>query len=147
MKSARPVLPAVGDVIRYAYLWSHESGAGREEGTKDRPAAIVALLRGDDGRDEAVVFPITSSPPPDATAGVEIPAATRDRLGLQDGPCWVIVTEVNIFVWPGPDLRRPENANDGFVYGSLPHALMLRIKQSFAAWRARGRVRAIRRSE
>jgi hypothetical protein len=49
----------------------------------------------------------------------------------------VIVTEVNIFVWPGPDLRRPENANDGFVYGSLPHALMLRIKQSFAAWRAR----------
>jgi hypothetical protein len=141
------VLPAVGDVIRYAYLWSHESGAGREEGIKDRPAAIVALLRGDDGRDEAVVFPITSSPPPDAAAGVEIPAATRDRLGLQDGPCWVIVTEVNIFVWPGPDLRRPENANDGFVYGSLPHALMLRIKQSFAAWRARGRVRAIRRSE
>ena len=33
MKSARPVLPAVGDVIRYAYLWSHESGTGREEGT------------------------------------------------------------------------------------------------------------------
>jgi hypothetical protein len=147
MKSARPVLPAVGDVIRYAYLWSHESGAGREEGTKDRPAAIVALLRGDDGRDEVVVFPITSSPPAEAAAGVEIPAATRDRLGLQDGPCWVIVTEVNIFVWPGPDLRRPENPNDGFVYGSLPHALMLRIKQSFAAWRARGRVRAIRRSE
>jgi hypothetical protein len=114
---------------------------------KDRPAAIVALLRGDDGRDEVVVFPVTSSHPTDAAAGVEIPAATRDRLGLQDGPCWVIVTEVNIFVWPGPDLRRPENANDCFVYGSLPHALMLRIKQSFAAWRTRGRVRAIRRSE
>jgi len=147
MKSARPVLPAVGDVIRYAYLWSHESAAGREEATKDRPAAIVALLRGDNGRDEVVCFPITSSPPTDVAAGVEIPAATRDRLGLQVGPCWVIVTEVNIFVWPGPDLRHPENANDGFVYGSLPHALMLRIKQSFAAWRARGRVRAIRRSK
>lgn len=147
MKSARLVLPAVGDVIRYAYLWSHESAAGREEATKDRPAAIVALLRGDDGRDEVIVFPITSSPPPDAAAGVEIPAATRDRLGLQVGSCWVIVTEVNIFVWPGPDLRRPEKANDSFVYGSLPHALMLRIKQSFAAWRARGAVRTIRRSE
>ena len=46
-----------------------------------------------------------TSPPADVAAGVEIPAATRDRLGLQDGPCWVIVTEVNIFVWPGPDLR------------------------------------------
>ncbi|MFN7594459.1 MAG: hypothetical protein ACK5PU_02475 [bacterium] len=79
MKSARLVLPAVGDVIRYAYLWSHESAAGREEATKDRPAAIVALLRGDDGRDEVVVFPITSSPPADVAAGVEIPAATRDR--------------------------------------------------------------------
>jgi hypothetical protein len=73
----------------------------------DRPAAIVALLRGDDGRAEIVVFPITSSPPPDAAAGFEIPAATRDRLGLQDGPCCAIVTEVNIFVWPRPNLRRP----------------------------------------
>jgi hypothetical protein len=94
MKSARPVLPAVGDVIRYAYLWSHESGAGREEGTKDRPAAIVALLRGDDGRDEVVVFPITSSPPTDAAAGVEIPVATRDsgrsaqRLGRSHALNW-----------------------------------------------------------
>ena len=83
-------------LMRYAYLRSHDSGAGREEGIKARPAAIVALLRRDDGRDEVVVFPITSSPPTDAAAGVEIPAATRDRLGLQNGPCWVIVTEAHI---------------------------------------------------
>ena len=134
-------------LIGCAYLWCHEDAAGREEGTKDCPAAIVALLRGDDGRAEIVVFPITSSPPPDATAGLELPAATRDRLGPQDGPCCAIVTEVNIFVWLGPDLRRPENANHGFVYGSLPHALMPRIKQSFAAWRARRRVRAFRHSD
>jgi hypothetical protein len=69
-------------LIGYAYLWCHEDAAGREEGTMDRPAAIVALLRGDDGRDEIVVFPITSSPPANPAAGVEIPAATRDRLGL-----------------------------------------------------------------
>jgi hypothetical protein len=48
----------------------------------------------------------------------------------------VILTEAHIFVWPGPDLRRPENTRDGYVYGSWPYAMMLRIKQSFAAWRA-----------
>jgi hypothetical protein len=48
----------------------------------------------------------------------------------------VILTEAHIFVWPGPDLRRPENTRDGYVYGSWPHAMMLRIKQSLTAWRA-----------
>ena len=48
----------------------------------------------------------------------------------------MIVTEAYIFVWPGPDLRCPENTRDGYVYGSWPHAMMLRIKQSLTAWRA-----------
>jgi hypothetical protein len=29
----------------------------------------------------------------------------------------MIVTEAHIFVWPSPDLRRPENTRDGYVYG------------------------------
>jgi hypothetical protein len=59
----------------------------------------------------------------------------------------MIVTEAHIFVWPGPDLRCPENTRDGYVYGSWPHALMLRFKLSFVAWRARKGIRVIRRSE
>jgi hypothetical protein len=43
--------------------------------------------------------------------------------------------------------RRPENTRDGYVYGSWPHAMVLRIKQSFAAWRARKGIRVIRRGE
>jgi hypothetical protein len=134
-------------VICYAYLWSDEHAAGREEGRKDRPAAVVALLRGEDHRDEVVVFPITSTPPAHTGAGVAIPPATRARLGLQPEACWVIVTEVNIFVWPGPDVRRPKTGEDDFVYGSLPRALMLRIRQAFAEWRARAGVQAVRRTE
>ena len=165
MRSDKPALPAIGDVIRYAYLWSHEHAAGREEGSKDRPAAVVALLfilddvdahvaqavvallRGENGRDEVVVFPVTSTAPVEDGAGVEIPAATRARLGLQSEPCWVVVTEANVFAWPGPDLRRPETSENGFVYGSLPHALMATIRQAFAAWRARKGARTIRRTE
>lgn len=80
---------------------------------------------------------------PDAAAGVGAPTKTGARLGLPDGPCWMIVTEAHIFVWPGPDLRRPENTRDGYVYGSWPHAMMLRIKLGFAAWCVRKGIRAI----
>jgi len=37
--------PVPGLVIRYSYLWHSEHLAGREEGEKDRPCAIVAALR------------------------------------------------------------------------------------------------------
>jgi len=33
--------PELGLVISYAYLWSSEADAGREEGGKDRPCAVV----------------------------------------------------------------------------------------------------------
>jgi hypothetical protein len=59
----------------------------------------------------------------------------------------VVVTEANVFIWPGPDLRRPESGEDGFSYGSLPHALMLKIRQAFAEWRSRKGLLVVRRSE
>jgi hypothetical protein len=138
-------LPAVGDVIRYAYLWSHERRAGREDANKDRPAAVVAVIRRDDSRDEVAVFPITSAPPAMAGAGVEIPPRTRRRLGLQDEPCWIIVTEVNVFAWPGPDLRAADSS-DSVIHGALPDRLMQQVRDAFATWRRRAAVPTIRRS-
>ncbi|WP_205963691.1 hypothetical protein [Roseicella aquatilis] len=93
------------------------------------------------------MFPITSTRPEEAGASVEIPPATRARLGLQREPCWVIVTEANLFAWPGPDLRQTESGETGFVYGILPAVLMQQVKLAFAAWRRRGGVRTIRRTE
>ncbi len=147
MKSDGPALPAVGDVIRYAYLWSHEHDAGREEGSKDRPAAVVALVKGADGRDEVVVFPITSSAPSDPRQAVEIPPSSRARLGLQREACWVVVSETNLFAWPGPDLRRTETDEKSFLYGALPAAFLRQVKVAFAAWRNRNPVATIRRTE
>ena len=34
-------VPKPAQVIRYAYLWADEHEAGREEGSKNRPVAIV----------------------------------------------------------------------------------------------------------
>ena len=147
MRSDNRPLPSVGDVLRYAYLWSHEHDQGREEGAKDRPCAVVMLIRRDDGTDEVAVLPITSVKPKDDGAGVEVPAATRARLGLQREPCWVLVSELNLFCWPGPDLRPLEAGEGSFVYGRLPQELLLRIREAFRACRERGPTRVVRRSE
>jgi len=97
--------PVPGLVIRYSYPWKAESGGGQEEGVKDRPCAVI-LVSADDGGDRVVtVLPISRTPPADPELAVELPAATKRRLGLDDGRSWVILTEASCFLWPGPDLR------------------------------------------
>ncbi len=46
--------PRPGLVIRYADLWRSEAEAGREEGVKDRPGAIVVAVKTEPG--ETVVY-------------------------------------------------------------------------------------------
>lgn len=132
--------------MRYAYLWTHEAGAGAEEGRKDRPCAVVLAVARSGGAADVIVAPITSSAPARATDGVELSAATRRRLGLQDAPCWVVLTEVNRFAWPGPDLRPVETAaGPSWSYGLLPARLFERVRDGIVA-RARARtLRAVPR--
>ena len=133
--------------MRYAYLWTREADAGAEEGRKDRPCAVVLAVARGGGATEVVVAPITSSAPARAADGIELPAETRRRLGLQDAPCWVVLTEVNRFAWPGPDLRPVETAaGSSWSYGLLPARLSERIRDEVVA-RARARaLRAVPRS-
>jgi phenylpyruvate tautomerase PptA (4-oxalocrotonate tautomerase family) len=123
--------PRPGEVIRYAYLWTNEYEAGREEAAKDRPYAVVLTMR-QDGDDKVVfVLPITSQRPALVDDAVEVTEATRRRLGLQDSACWVVLTEVNQFVWPGPDLRPVERPAGAFYsFGLLPGAQFKRIRDA-----------------
>jgi hypothetical protein len=54
-------------------------------------------------------------------------------------PIHVDISEVNRFVWPGPDLRAVATRSaSAFVYGVLPPRLFKRITaQLIASWRAR----------
>jgi hypothetical protein len=105
--------PRPGLVIRYSYLWKREQDAGLEEGAKTRPCAIV-LFR-------AVVLPITHLPPTDMADAIEIPAVTKARLGLDTDLSWIMISEVNEFVWPGPDLRPiADKELPSIAYGVLP---------------------------
>lgn len=83
-------------------------------------------------------LPIAHSPAAAATA-VEIPAPVKARLGLDGEKSWVVVSEANVFAWPGPDLRLlPGKGPESSVYGFLPPAFFRVVRDRFlAADRAR----------
>ena len=114
-------IPRSGLVICYSYLWAREHGHGAEEGGKNRPCAIIAARQIVAGREVVTVIPITHTPPKDPADAVEIPLALKTHLGLDDLPSWVVITETNDFLWPGPDLRPVPGASPPrFYYGMLP---------------------------
>jgi len=127
--------PVPGLVIRYSYLWHSEYRQGRDEGQKDRPCAIIAAIRTDEDGDERVlVLPVTHSPPDRPDLAVEIPANVKQRLKLDEAHSWVMLSEWNEFVWPGPDLRRLPGAGEASVaYGMLPPSLYAIIRDRFLA--------------
>lgn len=127
--------PELGLVIRYAYLWRREQEAGREEGAKDRPCAIVLALAGqEEGRPRVVVLAVTHTPPQPPTEGIELPAPVKRRLGLDGERSWVIVSEANVFLWPGPDLRFLTGGGpDSAAYGVLPPDVFRAVRDRFLA--------------
>jgi hypothetical protein len=140
--------PVPGLVIRYGYLWAEEHRRGQEEGVKDRPCAIVLITIHAQGEHWVTVLPITHVPPTNREFAVEIPAATKRRLRLDDGRSWVVLSEANRFLWPGPDLRLARRGDaQSVAYGQLPYALFEEIRQKFiVAIRAR-RAGVVSRSE
>jgi len=126
-------VPVPGLVIRYAYLWQSEHRRGQEEGVKDRPCAVI-LVTGNEAEGTVVtVLPVTHSPPSDPALAVEIPHLTKRRLGLDDAQSWIILTEANRFIWPGPDLRMAQTGDMASVaYGLLPHALFKEMTTKLA---------------
>jgi hypothetical protein len=140
--------PQVGLVVRYSYLWSHEAEAGRDEGVKDRPCAIILMILREGRHPVVRVLPVTHSAPLDAGGALEIPPLTKKRLGLDGERSWVILDEANDFVWPGPDLR-PVVPGDWATatYGMLPKEFMKALGERLLARVAQKKTKAVRRSE
>ena len=131
--------PEPGLVVGYAYLWNREFREGQSEGRKDRPSVIVlALGRDEDGAIVVTVLPITHSSPTQANEAVEIPAPIKRHLGLDDQRSWVVVSEGNVFLWPGYDLRRVAR-KDRYDYGFLPPRFFNQVREAFVALHPRRR--------
>jgi len=124
--------PHPGLVIRYSYLWKQEYDEGREEAGKDRPGVIIMALTNEDGEQEVIVLAITHTPPRNAADAIEIPAETKTRLRLDSDRSWIVITEANQFVWPGPDLRPIPGRDDGTIgYGTLPPRFFNAVRDKF----------------
>ena len=138
--------PEPGLVISYAYLWARQAEQAREEAEKSRPCAVVLSTVEASGAAIVMVLPITHTPPDPSDAGIEVPSVTRKRLGLDDASCWIMISELNRFIWPGPDLRPIPDAPDRFAYGLLPPRFFKTVRDSLIQRVRRGQVKATSRT-
>ncbi len=140
--------PFPGLVIRYSYLWKREQDQGREDGSKDRPCAIVLSILDEDEEQEVLVLPIRHTAPENPNDAIEIPMATKNRLGLDAERSWIVITEANEFVWPGPDLRPlPGRDSSTIAYGSLPPKFFAYVRDRFLERAEHDKAVRVRRSE
>jgi hypothetical protein len=136
--------PQPGLIVRYDYLWSREAETGRDQG-KERPACLVAATDTTTSPRFVVILPITHTRPDRDTVGVEIPAAVRKQLGLDDAPTWVIVSEHNVDEWPNAGLAPLPGRPGVFSYGFIPPGLFAKVKAKFLELYDKGQSGRVRR--
>jgi hypothetical protein len=100
------------------------------------------------GDQVVTVLPISHTPPSNSQLAVEIPAAVKRRLKLDNERSWVVLAEANRFTWPGRDLRplRPGDSQST-AYGLLPYGLFEEIRRKFIAALKGQAVSAVPRTE
>lgn len=107
--------------------------AGQGEGLKDRPAVVVLAQQQMKAGLRLIVAPVTHAAPERNGDAVELPKPVKRNLGLDQERSWIVLSEVNSFIWPGPDVR-PIDGGDP-LYGAIPDWLLKDV-QSAIGWRA-----------
>lgn len=106
---------------------------------------MVVLAATDTGAGiKLTVAPMTHSAPDGVGDAVEVPLAVKRDLGLDRERSWIVVSEVNSFLWPGPDVR--PLADGSPFYGAIPDWLFLRMREGIGVHAGRGRVRVTKRT-
>lgn len=147
-----PPTAPIGSLIAYEFLWSSQSNT-REDGAKVYPTAVI-IVRTDIGpRPLVYALGISHKPPLPDERAMEVPPKLARHLGLDDRQMWIYTNQLNVFTWPGPDLRPAEwltsrvDARGGCVIGALPtdwfEKVKLHLKESFML----KKVRPVKRSQ
>ena len=140
--------PKVGWLLSFSYLWADEFSRGGEAGVKNRPCVLVAAARRETDQIVAIVVPVTHSPPADPAIAIELPAATKARLGLDAERSWIVCDEANVFAWPGPDVRAAVGRTPASIwYGPLPPKLFAAVREKLLETARLGRLRRVPRIE
>ena len=138
--------PVPGLVVRYSHVWRREAVEGLEEGRKDRPCTVVLAAEIVGGGTRVYVLPITHTPPIDPALAVELPLRVRLHLRLDDLPSWIVLDEINDFLWPGYDLRSvPGRGPKAVEYGHLPPKFFDTVRTAFLALATTRRVKRVPR--
>jgi hypothetical protein len=107
---------------------------------------LVVLREGD--HPIVRVLPVTHAPPVNSADALEIPFATKERLGLDSERSWVVLNEANDFIWPGPDLRPVPGRDPSTVaYGFLPPGFMRVLRERLERRRKERRTSAVSRTQ
>jgi hypothetical protein len=132
--------PRVGMVIRHSFLFSN----GEE---KERPAVVIVAVDPANAGDplQVAVMPITHSPPLNAATALEIPARLKNHLKLDDDRSWVVIDEINEFVWPGYDLRQIPGNEGSWEYGQMPPGFIRQISDCVEQLEKQNRLHLISR--
>lgn len=138
--------PHPGLVISYGYLWHDEHRSGQEEGVKNRPCAVV-LVRPAAAQSVVSVIPITHSRPLDPGDAIEMPPGLKRHLGLDERPSWIVIAELNDFVWPGVDLSPvPGKSPLCYDYGVIPGRFFQKIQEAIFGRLKPRKVKLVRRT-
>jgi hypothetical protein len=119
--------PSVGLVVRFDYLWKRESQAGKVEGAKVRPCAVVVPIHSKEaGFVRVILAGITYTPPINPDGTVEIPANVKHSLGVDDERSWIVTSGANIVDWSDAGFE-PVSSNS-WCYGELPKSLAIKVR-------------------
>ena len=92
-----------------------------------------------------LVAPVTHTAPVKPTDAIEIPANVKKQLGLDEARSWIVVTELNRFIWPGPDIRPVPETGAPF-YDALPDWLFERVRSGVLHHSSQGRLKVTKRT-
>lgn len=107
---------------------------------------IARRMVGD--RTELMAVPITTQPPRQASDGFEVPPRVKAYLGLDAERCWIRVTELNRFLWPGPDVRPIRRGKELTpFYGALPEKLFRPVLEAVIKRAEAGLLKTAKREE
>lgn len=105
---------------------------------------VAAIVRA--GRTQLLVAPITHSAPERGGDALEIPRHVKTRLGLDHERSWIVLTELNRFIWPGPDIRVAPGHESPF-YDPIPDWLFFQLKENILGRVRAGRLKITKRTE
>jgi hypothetical protein len=89
---------------------------------------------------------VTHRPPDNVTSAIEMPLSVKKHLRLDADNSWIVLTEINRFTWPGPDIRMAGD-RDNPLYGAIPDWLFFKVREGIGQKAKSGKLKDVKRTQ